>query len=311
MLPLRGYNTFWNSSGLPEKNSFYRLRLHALGGQTLHGFTLGPLGDSAMKKHLLATGVASAAFLAGGSSQAADLRMPVKGAPAPAVAPAPYFSWTGCYIGPHVGWGWGRKDFNGFLATSDTVSVRASVDTSGAIFGGQLGCNWAFQNVFVIGIEGSASAADINGFNIGTGCSSQLLRAKTDFLASITGKLGWSGWNPVVLFYFKGGVAFAHDRYEHTTTFAVGDQDRTGWTVGVGAEWAFAPSWSAFVEWDHYDFGNKNTTLAPFDDPNEINFLDVKQRIETVRIGVNYRFGDIFGGAGLLGKGKAPIAARY
>lgn len=30
MLPLRGYNTFWNSSGLPEKNSFYRLRLHAL-----------------------------------------------------------------------------------------------------------------------------------------------------------------------------------------------------------------------------------------------------------------------------------------
>ncbi len=258
-----------------------------------------------MKKHLLAslTGVAGVALMAGGTAQAADLRMPVKAAPA--VAPAPYFSWTGCYVGPHLGWGWGSKGINGHQPNQGSSHfIHSNVDSSGAIFGGQLGCNYSLQNAFVIGIEGSVSGADINGFNIGTGCSSQLFRVKTDFLASVTGRIGWTGWNPAVLFYFKGGVAWAHDRYEHTTSFAVGEQDRTGWTIGLGAEWAFAANWSAFVEWDHYDFGTKSTIIAPFDDPSEIANVNISQRIETVRLGLNYRFGGLF-----LGKG--PLAARY
>src|SRR5260370_29675065 len=175
-----------------------------------------------MKKHLLAslTGVAGVALMAGGAAHAAELRMPVKAAPV--VAPAPYFSWTGCYIGAHLGWGWGKKDFNGSVFGGSSSPLVGSVKTSGPIFGGQLGCNYQIQNNFVIGLEGSVSAADINGFNIGTGCSSQLLRAKTDFLGSVTGKLGWAGWNPAVLFYFKGGAAWAHDRYEHTPGFPAG-----------------------------------------------------------------------------------------
>jgi outer membrane immunogenic protein len=61
-----------------------------------------------MKKLLLA-GVALAACT---QANAADLpaRMPVK-AP-PVAAPVPVFSWTGCYIGAHVGGGWGRKQFS-------------------------------------------------------------------------------------------------------------------------------------------------------------------------------------------------------
>ena len=31
---------------------------------------------------------------------------------------------------------------------------------------------------------------------------------------------------------------------------------RTGWTVGVGSEWKFGPNWSAFVEYNHADFGS-------------------------------------------------------
>ena len=39
---------------------------------------------------------------------------------------------------------------------------------------------------------------------------------------------------------------------------------RTGWTVGVGSEWKFAPNWSAFVEYNHADFGSYGGT---FNDP--------------------------------------------
>ena len=58
------------------------------------------------------------------------------------------------------------------------------------------------------------------------------------------------------------------------------------------------------MEWDHYDFGRKN--LAAFFDGDDTNFFDSKQRVETVKIGVNYRF-NLFG----IGKGKAPVVARY
>jgi len=265
-----------------------------------------------MKKTTLLAGVATGALAIAAPAYAADLRMPVKAAPI--AAPAPYFSWTGCYIGAHLGWGWGKKDFgNPFTLTSDGAptglpSVAASVDTSGAIFGGQLGCNYQFQNNFVIGIEGSVSGADINGFNAAPASDAAVLHAKTDFLASVTGRLGWNGWDPRTLFYVKGGVAWAHDRYEflggseqHAT-----DQSRTGWTIGVGVEWVlpFAPSWTAFAEYDHYDFGSKRALFTDTASSSTHLFFDVKQTIETVRVGVNYRFG----GIPLLGKG---VTARY
>jgi len=60
-----------------------------------------------MKKLLLAS-VAGVALVAGAPADAADLgQRPVYKAP-PVVAPVPVFTWTGCYIGAHGGFGWGR-----------------------------------------------------------------------------------------------------------------------------------------------------------------------------------------------------------
>lgn len=254
-----------------------------------------------MKKILLA-GVATTAIAVAVPASAADLRMPVKAAPI--AAPAPYFSWTGCYIGAHVGWGWGNKDF---VNTASSPSLNGSIDTSGGIFGGQLGCNYQIQNNLVLGIEGSVSGADINGFGH-TQSSGGTITAKTDFLASLTGRLGWAGWDPRVLFYLKGGAAWAHDRYDvNISEDHIGEQDRTGWTIGLGVEWAFAPNWSAFAEWDHYDFGSQRVCVSDGAcGTGTTTFFDVKQNIETVRVGVNYRFN-----IGFLGVGKGPFAARY
>src|SRR6266487_3348349 len=125
-----------------------------------------PLTFGAPMKKLLLASVAGVALIAGGSANAADLRAPAYKAPPPVAAPVPVFSWTGCYIGAHVGWGWGKKDNSNSHFDGDsepTVFLTGSIDTSGGIFGGQLGCDYQFYSSFVIGVQGSVSGADING----------------------------------------------------------------------------------------------------------------------------------------------------
>jgi outer membrane immunogenic protein len=249
-----------------------------------------------MKKLLLA----SSALMLAGPALAADLpRMSLK---APVVAAVPY-SWTGCYVGAHAGYGWGTTDFfdpiGGFANLGPGTTVRAK--PRGPLAGGQIGCNYQFASNWVVGIEGEYSWANIQGdvppADLFFGGKN--LRSQTDALASVTGRVGYS-WDRV-LFYGKGGGAWAHDRYSlHTPAvflppFVVFPADdftnrttRTGWTLGVGAEWAFANNWSAKVEYNHYDFGSRALNLTdPF---GAITPTTVTQRIDTVKVGINYRF---------------------
>jgi outer membrane immunogenic protein len=249
-----------------------------------------------MKKFLLA----SSALMFAGPGLAADLpaRMSVK---APVVAAIPY-TWTGCYVGAHAGYGWGRTDFgdtlNNFIAPPATT---ARARTEGAVAGGQIGCNYQFASNWVVGIEGEYSWANIRG-DVPPGdlfFAGKNLRSQTDALASVTGRIGYS-WDRV-LFYGKGGGAWANDRYNlHQPEFPIppfgtipaddftNRTGRVGWTLGVGAEWAFAENWSAKVEYNHYDFGSRSLNLT---DPAGLIFpTDVRQRIDTVKFGINYRF---------------------
>ena len=45
-------------------------------------------------------------------------------------------------------------------------------------------------------------------------------------------------------------------------TGASHSQSRSGWTFGAGVEYAFAPNWSAFVEYNHFDFGTKDSNTV-------------------------------------------------
>jgi outer membrane immunogenic protein len=54
--------------------------------------------------------VTGIALLTIAPAHAADLGVhPIYKAPPPAAVVPPHFSWTGCYIGGHIGGGWGRK----------------------------------------------------------------------------------------------------------------------------------------------------------------------------------------------------------
>lgn len=91
---------------------------------------------------------------------------------APAYSPPPpVFSWTGCYIGGNIGYGWGRDTVTiSDLGATTGVPELAGVpfgpvtgDTKGVVGGGQVGCNYQFASNWVIGIEGDGEAADIRG----------------------------------------------------------------------------------------------------------------------------------------------------
>jgi opacity protein-like surface antigen len=175
------------------------------------------------------------------------------------------------------------------------VRVTFTGHTAGVLGGGQVGCNLQFGGNWVIGIEGEGSAADIKGTTtqtiVGiTGTAS----AKTDWIASATGRLGytWDRW----LIYGKGGAAWAHNNYtlsipvfpEHETA----SDTRTGWTVGGGIEWAFWNNVSAKAEYNYYDFGTSSVTLVGTfaGVPIEVPGVEIRQRISVGKLGVNYRF---------------------
>src|SRR5262245_39523907 len=64
------------------------------------------------------------------------------------VVPAPFISWTGLYVGGHVGGAW--SDVN--WANVNLTGERVNNDASGVIGGGQIGYNVQFGAV-VLGAE--------------------------------------------------------------------------------------------------------------------------------------------------------------
>jgi len=251
-----------------------------------------------MKKLLLVSAALASLSI---PAQAAD--MAVKAPRAPAAAPA--FTWTSCFLGAHAGGGWTRNDITDPVrlaqdsvggAAITTGVTTTSVSPSGAVVGGQFGCDYQFAPNWVVGAEGAASGATMKGSTsvglpAGLPGESALVTARTDFLASATGRLGYAvdRW----LVYVRGGAAWAGDKYSVTGAFQTtpfgfeGLDSRPGWTVGAGLEWAFSGSWSARLEYDYYGLGTRTTSMS-----DHINgftgVMDVKQSVQTVKVGVNF-----------------------
>ncbi len=106
--------------------------------------------EAAMSR-LLAVAVAVAAFVWGGSAQAAD--MPVKAPPrmAAPVVTIP-FNWTGIYVGLNAGGSLGTWDASSNTPIFGSDSFTSSPRLLGAVGGGQAGFNWQFDQ-WVVGIE--------------------------------------------------------------------------------------------------------------------------------------------------------------
>jgi outer membrane immunogenic protein len=238
----------------------------------------------------------STALLATGAANAAD--MPVRSAPAPVPYVQPFYNWNGFYMGGHLGWARSESTWNSNVFSSDPDFLFGSLggtSTNGFVGGGQMGYNWAFNNI-LLGIEGQISATDLGRsrtFGPNVFGDTLTLSADVNWIGSLTGKLGFTANN--WLFYMKGGGAWADADAALTAAIAgVGvftasrSNTRSGWTIGAGVEWGFAPNWSALVEYQYYDFGGRTfTTPAIFGVGVPVN---VETDIQTLKFGVNYRF---------------------
>ena len=196
---------------------------------------------------------------------------------------APTYNWTGFYVGGFLGGAIIGND--GYSSPTGDITTSSS-NVSSFFGGGQAGYNWQFSSNLVLGIEGDVGSLSNNNRRFGDAFVGDLLSDRTDWLASVTGRLGYTTGQ--VLVYAKGGGAFRNGNGIAALNGAgpfPSDRDDRGYTVGGGLEYMFAPGWSAKMEYQYYDF---DRTIVSDNVGNPT--LTYSNSFHTVKAGINYHF---------------------
>jgi opacity protein-like surface antigen/outer membrane protease len=228
------------------------------------------------------------------------------------VAPRALWSWTGLYIGGHVGAGFGTSQFSD---AAGPAIYGGNVRSPAALGGGQIGANWQIPNsIWVLGVETDASAVAADGtatclassgFFISANCHVRQVAS-----GSLTGRVGVAtGAQGRTLIYAKGGLAWLREQIDLTSNGLIPqtstgfDGMRWGWTVGAGVEKALTPVWSLRLEYDYANFGDISVaTPASFLQvlpPSAFGYLptaggatSIGQSVQTVKVGLNLKLGE-------------------
>lgn len=238
-----------------------------------------------MKRSLLAAIALVAMSVA---APAADLPVYTK---TPVLMPALY-DWSGFYLGLNGGWGTENRCWDSISASGAIVASDGCRNTSGGFAGGQMG--YRFQTgPWVWGLDLQGDWADLKGSSASIVNPGFVNRSRMDAFGLFTGQIGYA-FNTALL-YFKGGAAVISDRNDivsNGTVFATAPGDnRWGGAVGLGAEFTFAPNWSAAVEWDHFFIPNNNTTFTTVATGTLFSSDRVHGDADMVSVRVNYRWG--------------------
>jgi outer membrane immunogenic protein len=213
-------------------------------------------------KRLLLAGAAFASLMTAASAADLAARPYTK---APALSPATNRS--GFYIGAMGGYAFDS-------------------DNGGGFGGGTIGYNWQFPgSQFVFGIEVDAAGASIkDSQTVIVGLAAITAEDKMDALGSVTGRVGVA--MDTALFYAKGGYAWANNKLSVSAPgVTVSDSHvHSGYTIGGGIEYMFAPNWSAKAEYMFTHLDSKTYTLGALAvDSGTAEFSSIK-------VGVNYHF---------------------
>jgi outer membrane immunogenic protein len=199
-----------------------------------------------------------------------------------AIAAAAAYDWSGAYVGAFAGVGGGDVTIEpGGLA--DPLDLAAG----GWLAGIRAGVN-AEAGVLVFGAEADIARTWISGDGSATdGLNSLDYSYDLDWLGTVTGRVGFAA--DTLLLYAKGGLAAGGVRSTLTPTAPLpapppvsADAVATGWTVGLGTEFAFSENATAGIE---YDFVSLASQLD-----YGVGTADAQQDLHIVKLGVNYGF---------------------
>jgi outer membrane immunogenic protein len=229
------------------------------------------------------------AFLAAAAPAfAAD--MPVKAAAVKAAAVAAPFNWSGIYVGGTVGYGFGDTH----QLDQSSTARSPDFDWKGFVAGGTLGANWQ-SGMWVFGVETDLSWSNIDGSLPDSGAWGCTGNCRNEVERFGTARVRVGAAFDRFLPYATGGFAYGrlHSEYGPCSATSCNDWRENGWTAGAGAEWAFAPNWSAKLEYLYVDLGSTANNPDP----------GLEAKFHVVRFGLNYRFA--------WGKSPAPVVTKY
>jgi outer membrane immunogenic protein len=291
-------------------------------------------------KKLLWGAVALAALAVGNTAFAADIPAPVYKAPPPVVAP--FYNWTGFYVGLNAGGvvnsgsRYEQDPAGCFLLTAGNCGVAGlagnpfrtfsnSLSRTGFTGGGQVGYNYQ-TGFLVLGIE---SDLNYSGLSASDSTNTILTGPLTggNAIHSFSEQLNWFGTlrgrvgvtvTPTMLLYATGGLAYGQVNSTTNVLFpptcCAGDNyfgsistTRLGWTAGAGVEWMFAPHWSVKAEYLYIDLGTFSyadpiTNGVALGLPTAAYSTSLTTREHVARLGVNYHFD---------WAAPAPVSTKY
>jgi outer membrane immunogenic protein len=241
---------------------------------------------------------------------------------AQAVVAPDSFSWTGFYIGGHVGEGW-SSGWNGTAnplpspAAFGALPLSFTQSASGLIAGGQIGYNWQFAPNWMLGIETDLSKAHINTVSVtpalnlagapfvgdadcpGTQVCTSFLGRDLHLLGTVRARAGFV-WDHLLV-YITGGFAYGRIGYranynvccQHPSSFT---DTKTGGTIGGGLEYALPGTlgnWTIKGEYLYVELASANDTvqqMSPPDPTYHMRYDWNRTKIQIGRFGLNYKF---------------------
>ena len=247
----------------------------------------------------LSIGFSGVGFI--GSASAADLGR----APAPVYTKAPLlpppFTWTGFYVGGHVGGVWDDLSVTDVSGYNVPAGTSFGNNKTGAFGGGTFGYNFQ-TGPAVFGVESDLGYMGLGSTTIQPGSpgGDTKSRIHDGVYGDVTGRLGY-GWGQSLI-YAKGGWAFYDANVEVFDNCsaapcggALNQSNKanfmSGWTAGAGWEQALTRDWSVKAEYLHFDFGSQTVQFVAAPDVWRNNL-----RADSVKFGFNYRFGGFGGG---------------
>jgi outer membrane immunogenic protein len=226
----------------------------------------------------------------------------------PNMLAAPAWTWTGFYVGGHLGAAWQKGETNGpgYFDGATQFPFYNATSHTGFTGGGQIGYNWQ-SGIVVYGLEADFSTLTGSG---GTASQSRLIGGEPvsqtssndiEWLGTVRARLGFNfGANTLV--YATGGWAYGHVKNTHTEVHVVSaatifsatyseSKVRGGYVAGGGVEYMLAPHWTIRAEGLYVNLG-ENTLAKPNTGTCEEGCMPVTFTNKAViaRAGINYRF---------------------